>query len=128
MAKLDLRRKRSVTRSQADTTPDTRRLMRYVSDGQAVRAPEDATVADGLRFAESAPSHMTMFFYPAPTPAAIAELAAAWELHPLLVEDLLHAKQRPKLERYGDVLFLVVRSARYIEDRQGADRASGLQR
>lgn len=28
----------------------------------------------------------------------------------------MHAGQRPKLERYGEVLFLVVRSARYIDE------------
>ncbi|GAB3574760.1 hypothetical protein GCM10027406_05240 [Leifsonia lichenia] len=44
-------------------------------------------------------------------------LTEAWRLHPLLVEDLLRAHQRPKLDRYGDVLFLVVRSARHTFDR-----------
>lgn len=120
--RLELRRKRSQHSTQ-ETSADARRLTRYVTDGVARPAPADATVADGLRFADGAPDRMTMFFYPAPTPDAIAELAAAWQLHPLLVEDLLHAKQRPKLERYGDVLFLVVRSARYIDVAEEVDFA-----
>jgi magnesium transporter len=97
------------------------RLTRYVSDGVPAEAPPGATVADGLRFADAAPGRMTMFLYPAPAPDSIQELADAWQLHPLLVEDLIHAGQRPKLERYADVLFLVVRSARYIDETEEVD-------
>lgn len=35
-------------------------------------------------------------------------------LHELLVEDVHHAHQRPKLDTYGDVLFLAVRTAQLI--------------
>lgn len=89
---------------------------RYVIDGVDAAAPAGATVADALTFAEASTERMAMFFYPAPTDDEIEHLAEAWELHPLLVEDLVHAGQRPKLERYGEVLFLVVRSARYIDE------------
>ncbi len=91
-------------------------LIRYVSDGHAARAPEGATVADALDFARSGPDRMTLYFYPAPTRAGIEELGEAWRLHPVLLEDLVNAHQRPKLERYGDDLFLVARSARYIDE------------
>ncbi len=37
-------------------------------------------------------------------------------LHELAVEDAVHAHQRPKLERYGDTLFCVLRPARYIDE------------
>lgn len=117
--RIDPRRRRG---GQIEPAP-TPHLTRYVTDGRPVPAPSGATVADGLRFADAAPDRMTMFFYPAPTPAATTELADAWGLHPLLVEDLLHAHQRPKLDRYGDVLFLVVRSARYIDDVEEVDFA-----
>ncbi len=40
-------------------------------------------------------------------------VAEAFHLHPLAVEDTLNAHQRAKLERYGDVLFLVMRPATY---------------
>jgi magnesium transporter len=42
-------------------------------------------------------------------------VAAEFELHELAVEDAVKAYQRPKLERYGDVSFLVIKTARYIE-------------
>jgi magnesium transporter len=98
-------------------------LTRFVVDGSAEPAPADATVADALSFAAADANRMAMFFYPAPTAQSVQQLAAAWELHPLLVEDLLHANQRPKLERYGDVLFLVVRSARYIDETEEVEFA-----
>jgi len=50
-----------------------------------------------------------------PTPSRIATLADELGLHPLLREDLVQAHQRPKLERYDDVLFVVLRTARYLD-------------
>ena len=35
--------------------------------------------------------------------------------HGLGVEDTITAHQRPKIERYGDVLFVVLRPARYVD-------------
>ena len=88
-----------------------------------VQAPVDVTVAQSLRFAEGAPGRMTLSLFPAPTVEDVHELAQAWDLHPILVEDLLHAGQRPKLERYGDVTFMVARSARYIDETEDVDFA-----
>ncbi|MBJ7454930.1 MAG: magnesium and cobalt transport protein CorA [Thermoleophilia bacterium] len=51
-----------------------------------------------------------------PTEAEFSGVAAAFGLHGLVVEDAVHAHQRPKLERYGDTLFCVLRSARYIDE------------
>ncbi len=36
-------------------------------------------------------------------------------LHELTVEDAVHAHQRPKLERYDDTLFLVLKTVNYVE-------------
>ena len=94
---------------------------RYIVDGHLRATPEHVSVAEALHFAEAAPHRMALSLFPAPTPQDIAELADAWALHPLLVEDLLHAGQRPKLERYGDVLFMVVRSARYDDAAEDVD-------
>jgi magnesium transporter len=41
---------------------------------------------------------------------------AEFGLHELAVEDALSAHQRPKIERYGDTLFVVLRPARYLDD------------
>jgi magnesium transporter len=104
--------------SAATTSPPR---TRYVVDGRLSFAPPGTTVADALRFAGAAPERLALVLFPTPSPAAIDELAGAWDLHPLLVEDLQHAGQRPKLERYGEVLFLVVRSARYVDELEDVD-------
>jgi magnesium transporter len=50
-----------------------------------------------------------------PTHAQLSELGAVFGLHPLAVEDAATARQRPKLERYDDMLFLAVRTLAYVE-------------
>ena len=42
-------------------------------------------------------------------------VAEVFGLHPLAVEDAVHAHQRPKLERYDDTLFLVLKTVNYVE-------------
>ena len=102
------------------STPSTRRT-RYVVDGQLTPAPEDATLAQALEFAQAGPNRIALCLFPSPSADDITELADAWGLHPVLVEDLRRAGQRPKLERYGEVLFTVVRSARYIDKIEDVD-------
>ncbi|MWC00175.1 CorA family divalent cation transporter [Agromyces seonyuensis] len=50
-----------------------------------------------------------------PTDTELDEVAAEFGLHPLAVEDARIGHQRPKLDRYGDQLFLVLRPAFYID-------------
>lgn len=50
-----------------------------------------------------------------PTPGEIEAVAREFSLHGLAVEDTITAHQRPKVERYGDVLFVVLRPARYVD-------------
>jgi len=50
-----------------------------------------------------------------PTEREIQAAAEEFGLHGLAVEDTVTAHQRPKLERYGDLLFVVLRPARYID-------------
>ncbi|WP_030207743.1 magnesium and cobalt transport protein CorA [Streptomyces sp. NRRL S-87] len=42
-------------------------------------------------------------------------LARLFGLHPLAIEDAVHAHQRPKVERYDDTLFAVFKTVRYVE-------------
>ena len=46
-----------------------------------------------------------------PTPDELAGIARRFGLHPLAVEDALKANQLPKVETYGDQLFLITRTA-----------------
>ena len=53
-----------------------------------------------------------------PTGEEFSSVAREFDLHELAVEDAVKAHQRPKLERYGDTLFLVLRPARYVDERE----------
>jgi magnesium transporter len=52
----------------------------------------------------------------APTEEEFGAVQREFQLHPLAVEDAITAHQRPKLEEYGDTLFMVLKPARYHED------------
>ena len=51
-----------------------------------------------------------------PTHEEMSGVAELFALHPLAVEDALHAHQRPKLERYDDGLFLVLKTLWYVDE------------
>ncbi|MGR0218406.1 magnesium and cobalt transport protein CorA [Agromyces sp. ZXT2-6] len=51
-----------------------------------------------------------------PTADELATVAGEFGLHELAAEDAQKGRQRPKLERYGDVLFVVLRPARYLDE------------
>jgi magnesium transporter len=48
-------------------------------------------------------------------------VARLMALPELAVEDTVHAHQRPKLERYGDTYFLVLRPAKYVDATETVD-------
>jgi magnesium transporter len=50
-----------------------------------------------------------------PTEEEFEALTREFDLPPLAVEDAIHAHQRPKLEVYGDMLFLVLKTTRYVD-------------
>ncbi|MDQ4047585.1 MAG: magnesium/cobalt transporter CorA [Actinomycetota bacterium] len=88
---------------------------------------DNAVYVDGVRSVEpenleqtfgtlSAHGGMAWIGLYRPTEAEMAAVAAEFGLHELAVEDAISAHQRPKLERYGDNLFTVLRPARYLDD------------
>jgi len=51
-----------------------------------------------------------------PSHDEMASVATEFDLHHLAVEDALKGHQRSKLERYGETLFVALRTARYFDD------------
>src|SRR5919202_861606 len=51
-----------------------------------------------------------------PTEAEFESVAEEFELSPQAVDDAIEAHQRPKLVRYGDSLFVVLKTARYLDE------------
>jgi magnesium transporter len=51
-----------------------------------------------------------------PTPAELDDMRREFDLHPLAVEDASHGHQRPKVEEYGDALFVVMHLVEQVGD------------
>lgn len=56
-----------------------------------------------------------------PEPGEVSQVAEVFALHPLAAEDALRSHQRPKAERYGEWLFVVLRAARYLDGPEDID-------
>jgi magnesium transporter len=50
-----------------------------------------------------------------PEPDELEEMRVQFDLHELAVEDALHGHQRPKVEEYGDCLFVVMQTIELVE-------------
>jgi magnesium transporter len=56
-----------------------------------------------------------------PSEQELAEVAEAFGLHDLAIEDAVKAHQRPKLERYDDNLFLVLKTLWYVDEHDAVE-------
>ena len=56
-----------------------------------------------------------------PTESEMNAVSRSFGLHELAVEDSLHAHQRPKLELYDDMLFLVLKTLWYVDERDAVE-------
>ncbi|MFE1288380.1 CorA family divalent cation transporter [Streptomyces sp. NPDC058751] len=88
-------------------------------DGVRVSAP--GSLAETFRELREQPDGMAWIGLARPTAAELHSLAAEFDLHPLAVEDAMEAHQRPKLERYGETLFVVLSAARYLDAAEEVD-------
>jgi magnesium transporter len=88
-------------------------------DGRRLRSPK--TLADTYRMFRDEPRSMAWIGLYRPSEEQLLSLARQFALHELAVEDAIVAHQRPKLERYGDTLFVVLRPARYLDDAEEVD-------
>lgn len=85
------------------------------------RTSTHASLMETLRELRGRSGQMAWIGLYRPDPAELQSLAAEFDLHPLAIEDALEAHQRPKLERYGDTLFVVLRAARYMDAAEEVD-------
>ncbi|WP_336321860.1 magnesium and cobalt transport protein CorA [Streptomyces lavendofoliae] len=88
-------------------------------DGRRVSSP--SSLAETFRQLRDEPDGMAWIGLHRPSEEELLSLAAEFDLHELAVEDAMEAHQRPKLERYGDTLFVVLRAARYLDAQEEVD-------
>jgi len=65
----------------------------------------------------SKPGHVVWIGLYEPDLALLTSVQQQFGLHDLAIEDANHAHQRPKIEQYGDGLFIVARTAQLIQGR-----------
>src|SRR5690349_10946124 len=75
----------------------------------------DVAIEDAGEWARR-PGHLVWIGLYEPAPELLDQVRAQFGLHPLAIEDAQNAHQRPKLERYGDCLFVVARTAQLVSD------------
>jgi len=102
----------------AQPTPDTSRPSAPSEPGIVA----SVAYCDGRRVADipvgeagawaAKPDHFVWIGLWEPDEPLLMDIKQQFGLHELAVEDALHAHQRPKLEVYGDSLFMVLRTAR----------------
>ncbi|MFG1674066.1 magnesium/cobalt transporter CorA [Micromonospora sp. NPDC049282] len=88
-----------------------------------VRRASPVSLADTFRCLQQLHDAMAWIGLRRPSREQIASLAAEFQLPELAVEDAINAHQRPKLERYDDTLFVVLRAANYLDAREAVEFA-----
>ena len=83
-----------------------------------VRRDEQWSYAEALAQARRARNGFVWLGLLEPTVAELTGIAEVFDLHELWVEDAVKSGQRPKVERFGEVTFMSLRTARYVEHAQ----------
>jgi magnesium transporter len=83
-------------------------------NGERIASPE--SLAGTFTILDKHPKAIAWIGLYRPTAEELSALAAEFNLHELAIEDAVLAHQRPKIERYGDTLFTVLRAAQYIDE------------
>jgi magnesium transporter len=63
------------------------------------------------------PGHVVWIGLFEPSYDLLARVQAQFDLHPLAIEDAAKPHQHPKLEQYGEALFIVARTAQIVDER-----------
>ena len=82
---------------------------------QAGRRDDDEVSLHDAVSACRAPNAFVWIGLYEPTEDEFDSIRREFDLHDLAVEDAINAHQRPKLELYGEMVFVVLKTARYID-------------
>jgi magnesium transporter len=73
---------------------------------------------EGLRSASRQDGSFAWIGLYEPTEDEFESIRSEFDLHPLAVEDAIESHQRPKLEVFDDMVFLVLKTARYVDPQE----------
>jgi magnesium transporter len=88
-----------------------------------LRQPGNWHYQDALAAARRAGSGFVWLGLKEPDANELADIAETFHLDELPVEDAVKSHQRPKVERYGDMTFVALRTARYVEHTELTDNS-----
>jgi magnesium transporter len=106
---------RDETKTAAGSTTRTPAVVDCALYEDGTRRPGTLALTQALDAARADPGSFVWIGLHAPETGDLSEIADAFDLHPLAVEDAVEAHQRPKLEQYDDTLFLVLKTIVYVE-------------
>jgi len=86
-----------------------------------VRQPGCADWPAALRFVRETGEGFFWLGLHEPTEQQLQPIADAVGIHPLAVEDAVHAHQRPKLDRYDDFMLVIVKTVHYSDKQHTAE-------
>ena len=78
------------------------------------RRVSDISIEEAGQWSKKA-GHVVWIGLLEPTPELLQRVQEQLDLHPLAIEDAGKAHQHPKLEQYGEALFIVARTAQMVE-------------
>ncbi|QLH22746.1 magnesium and cobalt transport protein CorA [Streptomyces sp. Rer75] len=109
------RRRRRVDLNHPARSPLGTSVVNCVAYVDGKRQPGDCPVEEAIARVRRAGRGFVWIGLHEPTEREFSGIAELFALHPLAVEDAVHAHQRPKLETYGDTLFTVFKTVRYVD-------------
>ncbi|MFF6997000.1 magnesium and cobalt transport protein CorA [Streptomyces sp. NPDC008313] len=117
VARLTGRRDR-VDLSHPARSPLGSAVVNCVSYQDGERVPGGRDLVDTVRRIRRSDEGFVWLGLHEPTDEEFADIADLFDLHPLAVEDAVHAHQRPKVERYDETLFAVFKTVCYVEHQE----------
>ncbi|MCP2168795.1 magnesium/cobalt transporter CorA [Goodfellowiella coeruleoviolacea] len=125
----DRSRRRNTTAGQPGIAPIPVPVSAYVVDCgvyvEGKRLPGRWTHAEAVEEVRRRREGFVWIGLHEPDEEQIQSIAEIFGLHELAVEDAVHAHQRPKLERYDENLFMVLKTVRYV-DHDSPDTANEI--
>ncbi|MFB7466474.1 magnesium and cobalt transport protein CorA [Streptomyces sp. NPDC056224] len=107
--------RRAVDLSHPARSPLGSAVVNCIVYQDGVRQEGCAEVEEALRRVRKAGDGFVWIGLHEPDHSELSTLAQLFGLHPLAVEDAVHAHQRPKVERYDNTLFSVFKTVRYVD-------------
>ncbi|MGN7799230.1 magnesium and cobalt transport protein CorA [Leifsonia sp. 22587] len=111
----------SVARQQTDLAPGRRSMVDSAIYADGVRVASPTTLAETYTALDRTPGGVAWIGLYRPSEQELLSLSEEFNLHPLAIEDAIVAHQRPKLERYDTVLFVVLKAANYLDAPEEVD-------